>query len=110
MNILVCLKKNYLAVSKMVWMILNLFIIYLTNAGVDAEIDFSAVTHRVGTVLCPYTNFCLFNASDELVNDTEQDTCCSTCSCDDSCYESRSCCPDKSGVAERCKLLWYTSR
>ena len=82
---------------------LSVVIILLSSAHSETELDFRDITGQIGTILCPYSNFCHFNASDELENDSKYQPCCEACSCDDSCFETETCCPDKTGVATRCK-------
>ena len=43
---------------------------------------------------CPYTNFCLRNASQAIQNG-HQAPCCRDCSCADDCWKRDNCCPDK---------------
>ena len=84
-------------------MSLIVFVILTVSLSCKGENDYKNITHVVGSLLCPYTNFCYLNASSELENTLEYEPCCSSCSCDDSCYESMTCCPDKESVATRCK-------
>ena len=76
----------------------------------ETETDLGEITKRIGTVLCPFTNFCHFNATDQLEENSEFDPCCSSCSCDDSCYDAKTCCPDKPGVAKKCKFYAVSIR
>ena len=51
----------------------------------------------IGSQVCPYTDFCYMNASEAIYDETK-DPCCSDCSCNDDCWETQRCCPDKKGL------------
>ena len=49
----------------------------------------------IGSQLCPYTKFCQRNATTEYYDPIFRRPCCSECSCEDDCWKTASCCPDK---------------
>lgn len=48
---------------------------------------------RLGTEFCPYNHFCQSNATSKLQTETET-ACCRSCSCDEDCWKTGTCCPD----------------
>ena len=61
---------------------------------------------NVGNNLCPYTNYCHTNASEEF-NHTDDDMrpSCLPCSCDADCWLLGNCCPDKEETTEHTLIL-----
>ena len=47
--------------------------------------------------LCPYTEFCTFNAT-KSIDDPKAKSCCGSCSCESDCWDQRNCCHDNSDV------------
>ena len=64
------------------------------NTGALAVHDRQQVLELASTV-CPYTNFCSIDALTIRPNDTDKESCCLPCSCDDDCWVLDNCCPDK---------------
>ena len=59
------------------------------------------VLHEIGAQLCPHTRFCQRNATEYYTPGVFQRPCCSGCSCEDNCWETANCCPDKDVIETR---------
>ena len=62
----------------------------------DARQD---VISQIGVALCPYTDYC--RRKKEVNYDTKLAPCCADCSCEQSCWETGTCCPDIEVIDER---------
>ena len=62
--------------------------------GQNQRTDIAQMIRNLGSQLCPHTDFCYTNASEAIYDETK-DPCCRNCSCNDDCWETQRCCPDK---------------
>ena len=80
-------------------LICHVLLLLLTTLahGSGATEDWS---QNITSHLCPYTDFCHTKASKAFTYPDDYGPCCSDCSCEDSCVETNSCCPDKTNVPD----------
>ena len=57
------------------------------------------VIYQIGKTLCPYSDFC--GQKKDFRENLRHSPCCADCSCDDNCWETGTCCPDKEFIVER---------
>ena len=57
------------------------------------------VIYEIGKKLCPYSDYCRRKKDFQL--DYRNAPCCTDCSCEDNCWETGICCPDKEVIVER---------
>ena len=69
------------------------FVLLLANA-LEISTESNHVIQDIGYQLCPYANFCQRNAT-QYYSPIFRRPCCSDCSCEDRCWETANCCPDK---------------
>ena len=76
--------------------------LFVTIWHCQTAFDGTKLVREVGSVLCPFTNFCHVNASKyfaaaktNITTDTPLRPCCHQCSCTDDCWTLNNCCPDK---------------
>ena len=74
----------------------QMFTIPYKNATLVRRQD---VIYEIGKKLCPYTDYCQ-REKDEQIG-YRQASCCANCSCEDSCWETGTCCPDKEYIVKR---------
>ena len=58
-----------------------------------------AIIFEIGKALCPYSDYC--QRKKVLNYDFRLAPCCADCSCEDSCWETGNCCPDKEVIDKR---------
>ena len=61
---------------------------------IEIKADLNQVIREIGIQYCPYTKFCQRNVT-EYYNPIFRQPCCSECSCEENCWETANCCPDK---------------
>lgn len=58
-------------------------------------VNFLITLHELAYQLCPYTDFCFKNATENItITLPLVKPCCSPCSCEDDCFMAGNCCPD----------------
>ena len=60
------------------------------------------VIKQITSKLCPFRNYCIRQKTADLTRAVADSfPCCADCSCEDECWETRTCCPDKELFYER---------
>ena len=84
--------RNTMVRQKMTQLVI--YLLATTSCINQEKRGVNADSHNVLRQLCPYNNFCQFQAT-KIINNTKHSPCCRPCSCDKDCEQLQSCCPDK---------------
>ena len=78
---------------------LTVFLTLILLLHSSQELVMDKAAYDIAIELCPYTNFCFKRANKSALSlmkyPSRKEPCCNQCSCEDNCWETHNCCPDK---------------
>ena len=78
---------------------LTVFLTLILLLHSSQELVMDKAAYDIAIQLCPYTNFCFKRANESALSlmkyPSRKEPCCNQCSCEDNCWETHNCCPDK---------------